>query len=383
MNKIIFEFIIFTTIFASFISAGGVGITPVHYKEFFEPGLQKSFEFQAFNTNPTKGVQIYVKGDLANYTNISENYFTGSGKFIVTINLPQKIDKPGTHQIIVGAIEAEEKGMSTIGGIAAIQGRIDILVPYPGKYAEAIFELNDINEGEEASYELELQNLGTETIFLKSTIEIYKDNKSNNLLTKNLNTIIIESKHTLTTIGTLNTQNLLPGEYQATATIDYGPIIEINKTFRIGEFLVEVTDYDYLFEKGKINKFDIETKNKWNTKINEIFSEVSITDNGKLITNFKTVTTGSGPWEVKNLTGYLDATNLEAKRYTANIMLSYDNKTTSKLVAIYIKEPATKINYLLYIVIIGGITITIILIYLLKRIRQLKKLAKKRNEKRN
>ena len=364
------------------ISAGGVGITPVHYKEFFEPGLQKSFEFQSFNTNPTKGVQIYVKGDLAEYATLSETYFIGSGKFTVTLNLPQKIEKPGKHQIIVGAIEAIEEGMATIGGIAAIQGRIEILVPYPGKYAEASFEINDINEGEEANYELSVHNLGTETISVKPKIEIYKEDKSNILLTRNLNQTSLGPKKSLTIIETLSTQNLPPGEYKATATIDYGPIIEINKTFRIGEFLVEVTDYDYLFEQGKINKFNIEIKNKWNSKINEIFARVSINDEGKFITDFKTVSTSSNPWETKNLTGYFDATNLEPKRYIANIILSYDNETTSKLVAIYVNKPPLKISYLIYAAIIVGITLIAILIYLLRKIKQLKKLAKKRNAKR-
>ena len=377
---IIFTILIITLV--SLISAGGVGITPVHYKEFFEPGLQKTFTFQSFNTDPTEGVQIYIKGDLSEYVTLSETYFVGSGKFTVSINLPQKIDKPGTHQIIVGAIEATKEGGAMIGGIAAIQGTIDIIVPYPGKYAEATFEINDINEGEEASYELEIQNLGTKEISLKSTIEIYKETKTNNFLTRNLDRTALGSKKTLTTIETLRTQNLPPGEYQATATIDYGSIIEINKTFRIGEFLVEVVDYDYLFEQGKINQFNVKIKNKWNTQINEVFARVAITDEGKLITDFKTVSTSSSPWETKNLTGYFDATNLEAKRYIANILLSYDNETTSKLVAIYVNKPTGKINYLLYSTIIGGIIATIILIYLLTKIKQLKKLAKKRNGKR-
>jgi len=380
-RTIIFSILIIILI--NLISAGGVGISPVHYKEFFEPGLQKSFEFQSFNTDPTKGVQIYVKGDLAEYANLSETYFVGSGKFTVTIKLPQKIDKPGTHQLIVGAIESSEGKEATIGGIAAIQGRIEILVPYPGKYAEATFKINDINEGEETSYELEINNLGTEEISVKPTIEIYKKDKSNILLTRNLSKTTLSPKQTLNVIETLNTQNLPPGEYQATATIDYGPIIEINKTFRIGEFLVEVTDYDYLFEQGQINKFNIKIKNKWNTEINEVFARVAITDEGKLITDFKTVSTSSKPWETKNLTGYFDATNLEAKRYIANIILSYDNETSSKLIAIYVNKPIGKINYLLYATIIGSILFIIILTYLLRKIKQLKKLAKKRNGKRN
>jgi len=380
---IIFTSLISIIVFTNTISAGGVSITPVHYEEFFEPGLEKSFEFQASNFDPTKGLNIYTKGDLAEYVNLSQTHFIGSGTFTATIKLPEKIEKPGTHKIFVGAIE-EMKEEGVIGGVAAIQARIDILVPYPGKYAEATFKINNINKNEEAQYELKIQNLGTQEITLNPKIEIYKENKSNILISETLNETILKSKETLTIIKNLKTKNIPPGEYQAMATIDYGPkTIEINKTFLVGEFLVEVIDYDYLFEQGSINKFNIEIKNKWNTKINEVFAEVSITDQGKFITSFKTVSTSSEPWETQNLTGYLDATNLEAKRYTANIILSYDNKRTSKLVAIYINEPIKEINYLLYSATIGGTLILIILIYLIIKIRKLKKLVKKRNGKNN
>ena len=96
-----------------------------------------------------------------------------------------------------------------------------------------------------------------------------------------------------------------------------------------------------------------------------------------MITNFKTVSTSSEPWEIKNLTGYFDATNLEPKRYIANILLSYDDETTSKLVAIYVKKPASKINYLLYTTILGGAFFVIILIYLLRKIKRLRKMIRK------
>ena len=78
-----------------------------------------------------------------------------------------------------------------------------------------------------------------------------------------------------------------------------------------------------------------------------------------MIGSFKTVSVETNPWEIKNITGYFDTTGLEPKRYTAKILISYDGKTTSKLVAIYINKPLVK-TYQTYII-IAIITILIVI----------------------
>ncbi len=375
-RTIIFGIFILLLLSTEGVVAGGVGISPAYYKIFFEPGMVKSFQFHSFNSDPTKNINLYVKGDLAEYVNLSKHNLTGSGTFTATIKLPEEISVPGTHKIYIGAMESEKvSGEGVIGGIAGIQGRIDIIVPYHGKYAESSFSISDINIGEEAGYKLEVQNLGLEDITVKPTIEIYRGNTTQKLLTKNLATVNLKSKRVLNTIGTLNTRNFPAGKYYAIATIDWGKKIDkIKKIFRVGEFLVKIIDYDYLFEQNKINKFNIEIQNKWNTKINRVSADVVITDEGKVVSSFKTISVETRPWETRNITGYFDTTGLKAKRYTASIVLSYGGKTTSKLVAIYVREPPTK-TYMKYIIIASTIALMIILtfIYLILKIRKLRK----------
>ena len=367
--------ILLTLIIISFplIQAGSVGITPVYYKEFFEPGLTKTYSFHTFSSNHEDGVDLYVKGDLAQYVNLSTTHLPSSGDFTVTISLPDEIEIPGTHKILIGATEAREIGEVNIGGIAAIQGRIDILVPFPGKYTESTFKISNINQGEEAPYEIEVHNLGKESLKINSIIEVFKTNTTEPLLTEKLSEVEMEPKEIFSARGTLDTRNLPPGEYIAFATVDWEEKQTIlNQTFRIGEFLVDIIDYDYQFEQGKINPFRIEIENKWNTKIEKVYATVSITDVGLLVGDFKTVSVDTNPWEIKNITGYFDTTNLESKRYTALISLSYGGATTSKLVAIYINPPITK-TYRNYIIaaLIAALLIIATITYLIWKVRRL------------
>ena len=378
----LFIFLIVLALSFQIVSAGGVGISPAYYKDFFEPGLEKTYRFYSFNTDVNNGIRIYVEGDLAQYVNLSKTYILGGGEFTAKIKLPNEIEKPGTHKISIGAIEAKDEigEGGNIGGIAAIQGRIDILVPYPGKYAEATFKVQSINQGEDVPYEIEIQNLGTQSITVKPTIIISKSNSTEILLTEKLTETEMSSKETLKIVKTLRAKDLPPGEYQAFATVDWGEkIISLNQTFRVGEFLVEIIDYDYQFYEGRINPFNIQIQNKWNSKIDEVFAEVSITDEGRVVGDFKTVSVETSPWETKNITGYFDATELETKRYVARIMLSYGGEKSSKLVAIYINSPPTKTyrNYII-IAIIVAILIIAAFAYLIWDVHRLSKKNEKK-----
>lgn len=369
----IFNIFLLAIFFIQFISAGGVGISPAHYKEFFEPNLEKSFRFYSFNLDEEKGVNLYVKGDLAEYVELSETYLQGGGTVTATVSLPEKIERPGTHIIYIGAIEGTKDVDSTLGGIAAVQGRIDIIVPYPGKYTESTFEISNINEGEDAAYSIEVNNLGTESVRIRSKIEIFKSNTKELLLTKNIPEETPKTKEVFTSSGYLDTRDFSPGDYDAFATIDWeeGETIH-NKTLRVGEFLVDIIDYDYQFEQGKINPFNIKIQNKWNSKIEEVSASVSITDNGVVVGDFKTVSVDTNPWEIKNITGHFDTSNLETKRYIAKIDLSYEEETTSKLVAIYINPPVTE-TYATYIMMAIAIVLLVIImfIYLIWKIKKL------------
>ena len=387
MRKIYFLGVFIFLISIQLVSAGSVGISPAYFDEHFEPGLKKTFTFNTFNSDHEEGIGIVLEGDLTEYSTLSENFIQGSGQFEVTLNLPEKLNKPGAHTLFIKVFESKnlsEQELSGVGGIAAIKVPITILVPYPGKYTESTFQINNANEGEDTSYELDIKNLGSQEVTLQVTINIFKNNEAGEkILTEKLDEVNLNPKNILNIVNTLNTKELEPGDYYATALVDYGTKDFLNDTFKIGQFLVDISDYDYQFERGRINRFDILIENKWNARIDSIFGEVTITDEGKIVSNFKTATVDTYPWEVKNITGFFDATDLESKRYIANINLFYEDTSSNKLVAIYVQDPPEKESYMIHIILgasIVGLIIILGFILLIIKIIKLKKMIKKRGK---
>ncbi|MFA5061021.1 MAG: hypothetical protein WC494_01755 [Candidatus Pacearchaeota archaeon] len=379
MKKVIL-FIILIIFCSNFISSGSIGISPSSFRFFFEPGLEKTFNYGVTSSDPSQQIKIYVTGDLAEYVTISKDKFIGRGDFSVKIKLPSTIEKPGTHTILIGAIEDKEEmeGENIIGGIAAVQARIDIIVPYPGIYLEHTFNIGNINEKEKAQTEIKLDNLGLENLSVKATIKIYDQNETEVLINKEFEEIPLGSKESRVITEELDTEKFSPGEYKGILTLEYkGKTDKDSSQFKIGEFFIRIVDYSYLFEKGKINPFNIEVESKWNTKIDRVYATVSISDEGVILQRFETLSKELSPWEIKNLTGYIDATGLESKRYTASISVKYENSSTNKLVAIHIEEPSEK-EVLPFIILGVVLLIALIAIILLtSKVRKLKHERKK------
>ena len=379
-----------------FVNAGSIGISPAKFKIYFEPNLEKTFKFTVGSFNPNQSIQIYVKGDLSQYVNLSRNFLIGRGIVEAYLKLPEKIDIPGTHRIIMGVIESsgnESSGQVVgVGGLASVQAPIDVVVPYPGKYVEAEFKINDINEGELAIFDLEIHNLGTLPVIAKSKIEIYENYEDINktpkkLLTKNLESKKLKSKEKITITDFLETSKFNAGFYSIFVTIDYGKLISIEDNLKIGQLFIDILDYSYIFEKGKINKFYIETQNLWNSPLSNVYAEVTITINGTVLESFKTPTQNLDSWEIHNFTGFFDASNIDPGKYTANIQVFYENKSTSKLVAIYVKKPKQNPLFIIIICLISGLILIMIsvIIYLsikIKKIKKIKKLGKLKKFKR-
>jgi hypothetical protein len=357
------------------ITAGSVSISPAYFIEHFEPSLEKSFSFNTFNSNKEDGIGIELEGDLAKYANVSVDYIQSSGRFSVNLKLPEKLDKPGVHIVYVKVFESKNETGSFVGSMASIRAPIKIIVPYPGKYTESTIRVSNVNKGENARYELNVKNLGTDDVEVDTLVEVFKiDNDGEKVLSNKLDDLYLESKRELDIVEDLNTSSLSPGEYFVKATIDYGKTEIINTTFKIGQFLVDITDYDYLFERGKINKFNIKIENKWNTKIESVYGDVTITDSGKVVSTFRTISLDTEPWEIKNITGFFDTEGLESKRYLANIQLYYGDSKSSKLVAIYVQDPPKEKSYLVYILIGVAIISALIIVAFVILISKIKKL---------
>ncbi|MEK6927537.1 MAG: hypothetical protein AABX11_03830 [Nanoarchaeota archaeon] len=361
--RIVFCSLLFALMILPAVYAGSLGMSPSNFRFDFKPGLEEMITIKVGDSDLNQLISISVSGDLSQYVNVSATSFVGTGELKVKLKLPKSIDKPGKHRILIGATENfVSEGKEMFGGASSVLVPIDIIVPYPGRYLEAEFNIFNANENEDIPYNLIINNLGVQDVNFSYEVAIFSNVSTSPLISFG-NLSYLESTQGILISDFIKNSSLKPGNYMGFAKINYGSEINLNSSFRIGTFIINITDYDYQFIAGKINPFSIHTSSLWNSKINEVYMEVSVVAPEIIKDYFKSSSYSFEPLEEKNLTGYIDATNISVGRYVGNILLNYDGKSTSKLVAFYFVEPEiTEAEKLLHIaegviVLLGCVTL--------------------------
>jgi len=345
----------FSVLFSICNVNAALGLTPALIEVNYEPGLEFSASFTTISVAPDQKINIYSKGDFAEYVTFSKREMTGAGTVEVNIKLPENAKKPGKNRLYIGVIEnkSTEDG---IGTAVAVEALIIIHVPYPGQYAEISFSGNDVNYPEPVNFILEISNLGREDINTESKIEIHSsDGKLTETL--NLDSQFIETQKKVEIKKTFDTLDYKPGPYKAIAIVNYGNTIKAESDFRIGQLYVDILNWTSKARTGKINEFLIGVESRWNSEITNIYAEVNITKDNLQMDNFKTPSVSLKPWETATLKGFINVENIESGIYNGTLILFYENKTGKKTFNLKVEEPPD----MTMIAIIAGIIIFLIM----------------------
>ncbi len=231
----------------AFIGYFVLDIDPSHVDLIFEPGLEKTIQLNVINNvHKDFDAVVYAEGALAEYITIDEQMIKltkdQDSKIIsYKINLPQSLEKQGLHEarIIVREIPKTTKGETMITANFAIVSKLNVMVPYNGKYTEIKLFVTDFKQNKESNFAVEVRNLGTEDILeAKAIIDIYGP-LNDKLTTVTSNKASVKSKDKEILIVKW-TPKLGPGDYYAVATLIYDELnTKDEKSFTIGTIGVE------------------------------------------------------------------------------------------------------------------------------------------------
>ncbi|RMF55633.1 DUF3324 domain-containing protein [Candidatus Woesearchaeota archaeon] len=386
MKKIVC-FIVFL-IFAQTAFAIGIGGSELNPSVVFEPNLNLKYSYQIITTlSEPSDYEVYVKMgkndniDLTKYVTIEPTTHFSNVKpgdnpyFTVKVNLPESIEEPGYHSIIVGVVEAETQG-GALNSRTAAETYITILSLFPGKLLKSQVSVRNTNADEETEVKVNVQNLGEETInSVKAKIQVFD---SDNNVVRELTTKSISlgpgKKDVIK--EPLSVQGLQPGEYSVKAFITYdGREDSAENTFKIGELSVNIVDYSKVFYSNQINEFNIQVESVWNHHIKDVYAEV-IVENKRV----KTPTTSIDPWQKKIITGYFDTRGIKPGTYAGQIIVHFNGKTSLKDIQVQIvhprevespRESALKnISLTVIMIAVVGILAIIDLVFILARKKQ-------------
>lgn len=369
-----------TVILTSSMLNASLGLTPAKRSLNFEPESKSVFEYRVSTDNPEQELILYSKGNLSEYVSLNKEKLTGGGRFKATLNLPEEIEKPGRHRILIGVKEKIDKELATVGTSVVVQGVIYIHVPYPGRYVEIQnFKAENANAGEPVKFNFELINRGKENLTITPEIEVYSENKKEETL--DFKTRELATGKSIKLKKELNTENYDSGEYHAKLIVDYGNKTKEQTSFRLGTLKADIINHTKKINLEGVKRFDIKAESKWNNEISDLYGIVTFYNGSSVISKIKTPSSSLEPWEKKEISGFLDTSNFSEKEYKTNITLKYSGKSTEKISSVeFVKDGFSFtspwiILIISVIIIAGGVLVTT---YLRKN-----KKKNKKNERKN
>ncbi|MCX6710055.1 MAG: hypothetical protein NTV63_03850 [Candidatus Woesearchaeota archaeon] len=348
-NKIIFAImpVLAILLFAEEAFAMNIGYSTQDID--FVPNEVITLEYTAMNTlDEAMGVSILLVGDLIQYIKAEPQTFElgprGVKNFKITVSFPDAIEKPGSHRQVVMVKEERYNKHAGINVYAAPGVPLFIHVPFEGKYLDAVLQAEDAKINEPVLFTVGLTNLGSQTInSVSGDIDVYSSDKTlvTNVMTDSLSAF--EPTFAGTLSAKMETMGFKAGKYTAKANLRYDEFSKSTEevAFRIGELKINIVNNtkEAYIEKG-FNEFEVWIESAWNDPVEDVYAEVKLAGNRA---SFKTLADTVGAWEIKTLTGYLDATSIPVGNYTIEISLNYAGKSEKKEGILEIKsKPAGK-----------------------------------------
>jgi hypothetical protein len=402
-KPILISVILILIILSLSINTEALGVRPAKTNLIFQPGETKYIELKIVNTDAKDfEVEISLEGELAKYVKLKKEKIKFKAdeeiKHITKIIKMPSILPPGTitgdlliteliktgetPKVYFGddeIITQTEETESTVIARVSIKHKIIVEVPRQEKYVEVTLDYREQNE--DIDMITEVKNLGLQDVkTLKTELAVYEqdrrvakfDSKPEEL--KSLDIKKFYSK--------LSKAKAYQGIYDLKSTINYdNKEIEITRQMILGTPNIKILHFDKFFKENTINNFNIDLENTWNQKIENIYADIELTQNGKhIIEPTRTTSIDISKRAKTSLKSFIDLTNINKGEYTSKVTVTYKNKTTEKTQQINIlteKEynkqvrPISKIIIAILILLaVIAVLITILIIIVLYRVRR-------------
>lgn len=232
------------------INSLGIGITPGKYTIDFQPNYNEIVAYKILNNdNKDMEVLLNLEGEFSSYVTLHNKLVSfkpgeESKEFTYEVKLPNKIDKPGTHEIKLTALDLPKnynQNGNFIGATTAVISLIHIRVPYPGKYLEGKLDIEE--KGGKVRFLMPVTNLGKENIYLaKAVVDVYGPTNEK-IVSLNSDQKGINSFEKRELVAEINSKDLSPGKYYAVTNINYdGQILKLESIFEAGLQILDILE---------------------------------------------------------------------------------------------------------------------------------------------
>jgi len=313
-----------------------IGLSPDSSYLKFESLKEGEISIRIINTEDRQlNASLRLEGETSKYFNIKTKSVLvpplDSKQILIGYTLPYNNENPGPNQIIVSVVEniPHSQGMSARVNVIS---KIILDMPYPHKYIEYSFKINNINLEENMTLNFNIKNKGEENIFtVKPTIKFYSEENKNDVIKSYEYKAFAMNKDTEKNIHMeIPGMDIGPGNFIAETVIAYDGLNTkiISQNFTVGYKDIEILNVTKQILSGGIREFEVTLLNKWNNYMPEVYVVAHLEKDGAPITEKSySQTIGLSALEKVEMPVFINIGDLIPGEYNSVLEVYYDNET--------------------------------------------------------
>jgi hypothetical protein len=352
-------FILVLLFISMLASVSALGITPGRSTFNYLPGEQRVVNFGVVNSGEENiKLVVLVEGELKESVELSEDAFSMSSiererSLSYTLNMPEDLS-PGLHTADVSVVSLSEQsptGQAFIGAVVGVKTQLHVLVPYPGKFAEAKLNILDDDSGV-IKFVIPVHSRGKEELEkVSATFEIYK-NLGERAVTLNSDEVSISSEKRRELSAEWDVSDVEGGRYIVIATLNYdGKVMNFEREFNVGKSVLNLVGIGVKdFTLGEIAKFEMIVESEWSETIEDANAQMIIYEAGREIANLKSSSKDISP-NVKTLMElFWDTADIKEGIYETSLFLRHGDSSEQRDFKIDVRDDEINIIGLGYVI---------------------------------
>jgi len=334
MNKIklVLSFVLIIVLLA--VQASAMGITPGRTTLKYEPGAEQTIEFKIINSEKENfQAFIVVQGELNASIALSEVSFDMSAGEVehtvsYTFKSPPSLT-PGTRSAEIVVVKLPKKsgsGATFVGAAVGVVTQLNVLVPYPGKYADIDVNVIGPDGNGQVTFLIPVVSRGNlDLVDVRASVDIYTslNEKVDSVSTGRVS---IASGQRNELVGMWDSKKFSSGAYKAIITVLYDEqAVKMEKVFGIGARTLELQQVEVNdFSLGDIAKFELLVENKWNQPITGAFAQMQVFDNDKqVMADFNSANYDIPALSKALMVAFWDTKGVKEGTYDSSVYLKY------------------------------------------------------------
>jgi len=247
-----------------------------------------------------------------------------------SLEIPADMD-PGRNSLRVKLQQvSSEESEKTVSSLISLSSEFVVFAPREGQHVNADVIVGKTSSEEPVPFTVTLLNTGSEAVPVWADVSVKTPLNAEAARLRSSETVLSPDEAGKVVASWRGERQ--PGAYYAEVVVHYGDKVKVlHEKFVVGSSELSIVEIGSpRFSLGDIVPLEVSVSNHWNRPSEDVYAEVFVLSDGRIVQSFKTPSEDVGPYGGATLKGFWDTGSLVVGGYDLQVKVHSDRGSSQR-----------------------------------------------------